>query len=160
MNQTSTGVAVERLMRVIEEEVRQERRTQLVARGGPAEYGDPAVYAEVEQALRRAIDRRDADVLLLPDLLGDDQEWRLQTHLRFSSHRRILGGLIVSIKRRFLLPLMRWLYEYNLENFRRQEQVNRLLFACIEELAIENATLRQQMGLSDAGVSDREADTP
>ena len=41
---------------------------------------------------------------------------------------------------------MRWLYEYSLENFRRQQRVNRLLFACIEELAIENAHLRKSVG--------------
>ena len=42
---------------------------------------------------------------------------------------------------------MHWLYEYSLENFRRQQRVNRLLFAAIEELAIENARLRLQFGL-------------
>jgi hypothetical protein len=42
---------------------------------------------------------------------------------------------------------MRWLYEYSLENFRRQRHVNQVLFACVEELAIENAKLRQQIGI-------------
>jgi hypothetical protein len=44
---------------------------------------------------------------------------------------------------------MRWLYDYNRENFRRQERVNRILFACIEELAIENAKLRRIAGSLD-----------
>jgi hypothetical protein len=37
------------------------------------------------------------------------------------------------------------LYEYSLENFKRQERVNRMLFACLEELAIENARLARQL---------------
>ena len=41
---------------------------------------------------------------------------------------------------------MHWLYEYSLENFRRQRRVNRLLFASIEELALENAKLKQEIG--------------
>jgi hypothetical protein len=145
VGEAPAGTTVERLMRVIEEEVREERRTRLVAGGGPAEYRDPAVFAEVEQALRRAIERHDTEVLLLPELLPDAEEWRPQTYLRLSSHRQFGGGIIVFIKRRLILPLTRWLYEYSLENFRRQERVNRLLFACIEELAIENAALRQRI---------------
>jgi hypothetical protein len=47
------------------------------------------------------------------------------------------------MKRRVLLPLTRWLFEYSQENFRRQDHVNRILFACIEELALENARLRR-----------------
>ena len=34
-----------------------------------------------------------------------------------------------------LLPLTRWLFEYSQDNFRRQHHLNRILFACIEELA-------------------------
>jgi hypothetical protein len=57
----------------------------------------------------------------------------------------VLGPVIILFKRRVLLPLMRWLFEYSLENFERQQRVNRILFACIEELAIENARLRQDI---------------
>ena len=49
------------------------------------------------------------------------------------------------VKRRILLPLTRWLYEYTVDNFQRQERVNRMLVACIEELAIENARLRRDL---------------
>ena len=155
VSEPSTGIAVERLMRAIEEEVRRERRTRLIAGGGPLAYHDPAVFAEVEQVIRRAIERHDSESLLLPELLPDEQEWRPQTYLRFSSHKPIVGPLIVFIKRRVLLPLTRWLYEYSLENFRRQERVNRVLFACIEELAAENAALRQRLlGLQDYGAAD------
>jgi len=136
-------------MRDIEAEVRADRRTQLVARGGPPEYNDEEIYAAVERVLRRAVEARDRDVLLVPELAGDEADWRLQTHLRFSSHRRVIGPALVFLKRRVLLPLMRWLYDYNRENFRRQERVNRILFACVEELAIENAKLRRIAGSLD-----------
>ena len=142
-------VRVEQLMRDIEAEVRADRRTQLVARGGPAEYNDEEIYAAVERVLRRAVEARDRDVLLVPELAGDEADWRLQTHLRFSSHRRVIGPALVFFKRRVLLPMMRWLYDYNRENFRRQERVNRILFACVEELAIENAKLRRIAGSLD-----------
>ena len=46
--------------------------------------------------------------------------------------------------------MTRWLYEYSLENFRRQQRLNLILFACIEELAIENAQ-GMQAGAGRAG---------
>jgi hypothetical protein len=55
----------------------------------------------------------------------------------------VVGPLLIFLKRRLLLPLTRWLYEYSLENFRRQQKLNTVLLACIEELAIENAKLRR-----------------
>jgi hypothetical protein len=56
-----------------------------------------------------------------------------------------VGGALLFLKRRILVPLNRWLYEYTREHFRRQHQVNLLLFACLESLAIENARLRQEV---------------
>jgi hypothetical protein len=137
------AVSVERLMRDIEDDVRQRRRKRLLARGAAAEYRDPSVYALVDDLLRRAVDVRDHDALLLPDLLTGEADWDLSLHLRFASHRRAVGPLLIAIKRRVLLPMMRWLYEYSLENFRKQRRVNAVLFACVEELAIENARLRR-----------------
>lgn len=138
-------VEVERLMREVEDDVRQMRRKRLLARGGASEYRDPAVYAGVDDVLRRAIDGRDTDALLLPDFMTSEADWNLSLHLKYASHRPAVGGMLIAIKRRILLPLMRWLYEYSLENFRRQRRINTVLFACIEELAIENARLRQSI---------------
>jgi hypothetical protein len=142
---TAPRVSVDRLMREIEDGLCAERRERALARGGPGEYRDREIFASVESVLRRAVEARDHDAALLPTLLTDEDEWRLHTHLRFSSHRPILGPLLVFIKRRLLLPVTRWLYEYSLENFRRQQRVNRLLFACLEEVAIENARLRLEL---------------
>jgi hypothetical protein len=139
-------VRVDEVMRALEANVRTELRSRLLARGGPPEYRDEEVFATVERVLRRALEGRDRDVLLVPELSGDETDWRLRTRLTFSSHRPVVGPVIVFLKRRLLLPMLRWLHEYNLENFRRQERINRMLFACLEELAIENAKLRRAVG--------------
>ena len=138
-------MSVDTLMRRLEEDLRNERRRRLLVRGGAREYADEDLFAAVEAVLQRAVEAREPAALLLPALLSDDEEWELQTHLRFSSHRPVLGKVITFVKRRLLLPATRWLYEYSLDNFRRQQRVNRTLFACLEELAIENARLRQDL---------------
>ena len=136
-------IEVDRLMREIEDDVRRARRKRLLARGGAADYRDSDVYEQVDIILRRALEARDHNALLLTDFLSSDPDWQLSTHLRFSSHRPIIGPMLLFAKRRILLPLTRWLYEYSLENFRRQQRINTVLLACIEELAIENAKLRK-----------------
>jgi len=130
-------------MKEVEAAARRDRRERLVA-GGAAGYSDPELFAEVDGILRRAVERSEHGVLL-PEVLPDDEEWRLDTSLRFSSHRPVVGPAIVFVKQRLLLPLVRWLVDYNRDNFRRQQRVNRLLAACIEELAIENARLRREL---------------
>lgn len=149
LSELSGPATVARLMREIEDEVRSQRRARIVARGGPEEYGDEAVFAIVERVLRRAVDERDTQALLVPELLDRDTDWELRLPLEFKTHRPRAGGLVLFVKRRILLPLMHWLYEYSLENFRRQARVNRILFAAIEELAIENAKLRLRLGMID-----------
>lgn len=141
-----TPVRVATLMREIGEDVRRDRRKRLLAHGGPAEYEDPEIYATVEEILRRAVEGLDRPASLLPEVLEDESLWRLELQLRFATHRRVGGSLLLFIKRRILLPAFHWLYEYSLENFRRQQHVNRLLFASVEELAIENARLRKLIG--------------
>jgi hypothetical protein len=138
-------VSVGRLMKELGDDISGERRARMIARGGASDYRDPEVYAHVEAIFRRVLDARDHDALLLPELLDDIDDYTLQLRLRYASHRRV-GPLLIFLKRKLLLPISRWLYEYSLENFRRQQRVNRMLFACIEELAIENAKLK--VGLS------------
>jgi hypothetical protein len=136
-------VTAERLMKEIEAAARGDRRERLVA-GGAEGYADPDLFAAVDEVLRRARERGER-AILLPELLHDDDEWRLDTGVRFTSHRPVIGPLLVLVKRRVMLPLTRWLFEYNRDNFRRQQRVNRLLAACIEELALENARLRRDL---------------
>jgi hypothetical protein len=136
---------VDDVMSDIEREVRTRLRRHLIKRGGAAEYEDEAIFEAVHTVLTRAVDERNLDATLLPELLDTDVEWRLRTHLELSTHRPAVGRVILFIKRRLLLPLTRWLFEYSQENFRRQDHLNRVLFACIEELALENARLRKSI---------------
>ena len=135
-------------MRELEEEVRAELRKLVLMRGGAEDYEDPRLFESVEGLLRRAVDRADASDIgasLLPELVGDDPEWRPKLSLTFSSHRPVIGPLIVFFKRRLLVPATRWLYEYTMTNFQRQQRLNAVLMSCIEELAIENARLRRDI---------------
>jgi len=138
-----TTIGTRALMDDIERDVRNRLRRHILKRGGAPEYEDEALFERVRAVLGRAIDERNADALLLPELLDSDVEWELQTHLRLTTHRPVVGRIILLVKRRLLLPLTRWLFEYSQENFRRQQRINAVLFACIEDLAIENARLRR-----------------
>jgi hypothetical protein len=142
---------VDAVMNDIEREVRTRLRRHVIKRGGAAEYEDEAIFDAVHAVLARAVDQRNLDATLLPELLDSDVEWRLRTNLELSSHRPTIGRFILLAKRKVLLPLTRWLFEYSQENFRRQDHLNRVLFACIEELALENARLRRSLaGRADA----------
>ena len=129
----------------IERDVRSTIRRRLATHGMPA-YEDERIFEHVRAMLQHAADGRDLNVLLLPELFGDQADWTLEPALRLSSHRAALSGkAILFVKRRVLLPMMRWLFEYSQDNFRRQQQINRILLACVEELAVENARLRRDV---------------
>jgi hypothetical protein len=129
----------------IERDVREAVRRRLLEFGGAGDYTDPAVFDRVWSLLARAAGSRNLDVLLLPELLEGNSDWELNSQLTLASHRPVLGPFILLVKRRLLVPLSRWLLDYTRENFRRQQRVNRILFACIEELALENARLRGEI---------------
>ena len=142
---------VDAVMGQIERDVRARLRRHLIKRGGAAEYEDEAIFDAVHAVLARAVDARNLDATLLPELLDGDVDWRMETHLTLSTHRQTIGRFIMLAKRRLLLPLTRWLFEYSQENFRRQDRLNRVLFACIEELALENARLRRALAARTNG---------
>lgn len=101
------------------------------------------MFEEVEELLRSALGRRRA--LMTPSLLLDENEWDLATSLRLTSHRHRTGGVILFVKRRLLLPLTRWLYEFSRDNFERQNQVNDTLMAAVETLTVEVMRLRREV---------------
>ncbi len=139
-------VRVDAVMGEIERDVRARLRRHLIKKGGAADYQDEEIFDAVHALLARAVDGRNLDATLLSELADGDVDWRLQTHLSLTTHRpAATGRLILFAKRKLLLPLTRWLFEYSQENFRRQDQLNRVLFACIEELALENARLRRDL---------------
>jgi hypothetical protein len=138
-------IRIDAVMGEIERDVRARLRRHVLKRGGAADYQDAQLFESVRAVLARAVDERNLDAMLLPELLDTDVEWRLQTHLSLTTHRPAVGRVILFVKRRVLLPLTRWLFEYSQDNFRRQDHLNRLLIACIEELALENARLRRDL---------------
>src|SRR5262249_5943078 len=99
-----------------------------------------------DATLRAAIERSAPAALLLPELLGDPSTWRLDTAIRYQSHRGAAAAPILFIKRRLIMPVLRFFYEFSRDNFERQHRVNQVLFACVQELAIETARLRRQLG--------------
>lgn len=126
--------------------VRARLREELLQHGASRALEDPQVFAEVERMLREAAGRTSTRALILPEVLGDPGTWRLEPALGFPSHRSALAATVIrGIKRRVLMPALRWLFEYSHDNFVRQQRVNHVLFACIQELAIQNAELRRDL---------------
>ena len=136
--------------------VRAEVRTRL-ARGGVHEFEDEATFLAAERLLARALEQRDRQLLLLPELLDDEDDWRVSPSLRLASHRPIAGGVIIWLKQKLVLPVTRWLYDYSRTNFARQERLNFVLMACVQQLAIENARLSARV---EALEQERPAPTP
>jgi hypothetical protein len=147
-----TDVSTDAIMSDLQQRVRDRLRSELSKQDGSTALEDPRLFAEVEALLRRAADVTQADTLLLPELLGDPATWRLQAAIRYQSHRTAgQASLLGFVKRRMLMPMFRWLFEYSRDNFERQRRVNLVLFACVQELAVETARLRQQVQQSVAG---------
>jgi hypothetical protein len=142
-------VSVDAVMADVRRDVREQLRERLLRHGAPAAFQDPELFADVERLLQSAAGG-DHTTLLLPELLGDPGTWRLDTALRYQSHRgRGTGSAIVFVKRRLLMPVVRWLFEYGRDNFERQRRVNQVLFACVQELALETALLRRELQRRD-----------
>ena len=122
-----------------------ELRERAFDRGNTPEFADAELFDLVEQVLRRAVDESDRKVLLVPEIVGGDKELTLEPSARFTSHRPVVGPLIVFVKRRLIQPLTQWLYEYSMDNFRRQARINQIMFAALQALAVETARLRLEL---------------
>jgi len=126
--------------------VRERLRAQVIASGGSSAFEDPALFADVEALLHTAASTFDSTKLILPELLGDPDTWRLNTAMRYQSHRtKGPASVLIFMKRRVLMPVLRWLFEYSRDNFERQRRTNLVLFACVQELAVETARLRREL---------------
>jgi hypothetical protein len=141
-----TEVPVDTVMSELQGRVRERLRAQVLASGGPSQFEDPALFADVEALLHAAASTPDSAKLILPELLGEPDTWRLTTSMRYQSHRaKAPASLIMFLKRYVLMPMFRWLYEYSRDNFERQRRTNHVLFACLQELALETAQLRREI---------------
>jgi hypothetical protein len=146
MTSPEPTVPVEPLMAELQDRVRARLRHELLQHGASRALEDPEIFAEVERLLRDAAGRTNTRALLLPEVLGDPGMWRLEPALAFPSHRGALAATVIrGIKRRVIMPALRWLFEYSHDNFVRQQRVNHVLFACVQELAIQNAELRRDL---------------
>ncbi len=133
-------------MSELQARVRERLRRRLRDSDPSTPLDDPDVFADVERLLQEAVRAGDAGAVLLPELLGDPETWRLRLGMHAETHRAGADGAArVFLKRRLLMPLMRWLFEYSRDNFERQRRVNDVLFACVQELAAETARLRQEL---------------
>ena len=148
----------EQVMAELQGRVRERVRTELVRHGASAALEDPALFADIDALLRAAIERSQPAALLLPELLGDPSTWRLDTAIKYQSHRGAAGAPIIFVKQRLLMPLLRWFYEFNRDNFERQRRINQVLFACVQEMAIE--LVRQRRELRKLSGQPRASTTP
>ena len=140
------SVQVDVVMSELHDRVRERLRAQVVASGGSPAFDDPALFADVAALLHTAAATSDSTKLILPELLGDPDTWRLTTAMRYQSHRsKGPASLVIFVKRFILMPVLRWLYEYSRDNFERQRRINQVLFACVQELALETAQLRREI---------------
>jgi hypothetical protein len=137
-------VDVSRVMADIRMRASAELRERAFDRGNTPEFSDAELFDIVEQMLRSAVDESDRKVLLLSEIIAGNRDLTLEPAARLTSHRPVVGPLIVFVKRRLLQPLTQWLYEYSMDNFRRQAQINAVMFAALQALAIENAKLRKR----------------
>jgi len=150
-------VDVSRVMADIRMRANAELRERVFDRGNTPEFADAELFDLVEQILRGAVDNADADrkVLLLPEIIAGSRDLTLDPSARLTSHRPLVGPVILFLKRRLLQPLTRWLYEYSMDNFRRQAQINRIMFAALQALAIETARLRLELDAAQSGAGKR-----
>ena len=93
-------------MTELQDRVRERLRQQLLRHGASKALDDPAVFAAVEALLRTATDSAAPAALLLPELLGDPETWRLDTAMRYQSHRAGAGPFIIFVKQRLLMPVL------------------------------------------------------
>lgn len=142
---------VDDAMNEVRAQVRARVRAELERADPRSPLLTPELFADAEALYRRALARRRA--LVMPSLLLDETEWDLATSLRLTSHRPRTGGFVLFVKRRLVLPLTRWLYEYSRDNFEVQSRVNDTLMATIETLVIEVVTLRREVDALRTGQS-------
>lgn len=152
---TQDRVDVSRLMADIRMRANAELRERAFDRGNTPEFSDAQLFDLVERVLHGAVDDADRKVLLLSEILAGNKDVALEPSARLTSHRPVVGPVIVFVKRRLLQPLTQWLYEYSMDNFRRQAQINRILFATVQALAIETARLRLELDAAQTSASKR-----
>ncbi|MGE3576842.1 MAG: hypothetical protein AB7I25_00170 [Vicinamibacterales bacterium] len=145
-SERSTQAEADRITAEVRDRVRDRVRVELRRHGASVALEDPAVLGAVESLLHRAAEQQHPGALLLTQILGEPSTWRLETALTTRSHRGgAAAAALVFVKTRLVLPVVRWVFEFSRDNFERQQRVNQVLFAAVQELAIENTRLRAEV---------------
>src|SRR5215831_17728805 len=119
-------IDVTRLMTEIRRRANEELRERAFDRGNTPEFADADLFDLVERVLRGAVDDADRKVLLLSEIVAGNKELMLEPSARLTSHRPVVGPLIVFVKRRVL-----------------------------QALAIESARLRMELDAAKSGTASR-----
>jgi hypothetical protein len=137
-------VSTEAVMDEVRERVRALLHARLVAQGAADDFDSRSVFDEVDRLFEQALAHEHPRALLIA--ARQPEPWRPALSLDFAGHRRGLAGTAIRFaKQRLVLPVVRWLYEYARENFRRQDQVNVALMACLQALAADQARLKARL---------------
>jgi len=138
------AVSTDAVMDDVRARVRADLHARLVAQGAGDDFDTRAIFDEVDRLVEQALAHEDPRALLIPARLPDP--WRPALSLDLPGHRPGLAGrAVLFAKARLVLPVVRWLYEYAAENFRRQQQVNVALMACLQTIAADHARLKARV---------------
>ena len=138
------AVSTEAVMDEVRDRIRADLHARLVLQGAGDDFADRAVFDEVDRLFAQAMSVEDARALLLPARL--EGPWKPVLSLDFPGHRsKLIAAPIRFVKTRFVLPAVRWLYEYSHENFRRQHQLNLALMSIVQTLAADHARLKARL---------------
>jgi hypothetical protein len=131
-------------MEDIRARIRDDLHARLIGHGAKDDFDQRAIFDEVDRLFSQAVAHDEPRALLLPARF--EEPWRPKLSLEFPSHRGgLAAGAIGFAKRRVVLPMVRWLFEYALENFRRQDRVNVVLMATLQTLAADHARLKARL---------------
>jgi len=76
-------------------------------------------------------------------------------HPNFTTHRGFVGRLGLWVKKRLLLPPLRWLVEPVEANAWRQDRLNVRLLRRVEEMAAEIGRLKSRLAKLEKGGPDK-----
>jgi hypothetical protein len=141
---SDAGVSTEAVMREVWEQVRADVHARLVAQGAGDAFDSREVFDEVDRLFTQALAHEKPRTLLIAQRL--EPPWEPARSLNLSSHRPGLAGRWITFaKGRLVLPLIRFFYEHVSENFRRQQQVNLALMACLQIVTADHARLKARV---------------
>ena len=111
---------------------------------------------QIQEQTQEVLDGRD---FVWPEIVMRNQDWQLETRLVVSSHRKVLGPLLIGFKK-LSMPFVRWLHEYSQKNFTRQKQLNEALIASYEVLAMKHSQLEHEVDTLRARLAEPPEESP